>query len=128
MHSASHRHAIVAGCGCHACGENEGDPGDLPHEGLHGLHLLLRAFPQCRAGKAIDNLEAPFPSFHEAQVGNLAEVLPAYLAFRTQGLPDDSRDVVACRGKDSRESDQNEEDQEACMHLEDRTFLAAERA
>ena len=58
----------------------------------------------------------------------MAEERPACPAFRIRVLLDGSREEVACRGKDSRESGQSEEDQEACMDLVDRTFRAEERA
>ena len=67
-------------------------------------------------------------SFRVVRAGSLAEARPAYLAFRIQVLQDGSKGGAACRGKDSRESGRNEEDQEACIHLVDRTFLGAERA
>lgn len=127
LHSTGLQHAIVAGCGFHECDENVRDLGDQPHEGLHGLHLLLHAFLRCKASKAIGK-EPPLAFFREAPAGNLAGVLPAYLASRIQGLLDDSRDAVACKGKDSRKSGQKEDDQEACMLLVDRTFLGVEHA
>lgn len=60
--------------------------------------------------------------------GNLEEAFLAFLAFRIQVLvADDSREEVACTGKDSRESVQSEEGPEACTNLADRTFLGVER-